>query len=148
MAELNSTAFLNDSDLKAYYRFESGALTTDTKNSHTLTGISDPAENTGGKYHGAVTLDGNDAYSAVDHADFQPAGNFTLTFWFRSATTGASQVIFQSFSANTAFAGFRAYITTGNKLRLDIGKNTGTTPTTDYQTIVGSTTVTDNAWRM
>lgn len=36
---------MNDANLKAYYRFESGALTTDSSGAgHTLTAISDPME--------------------------------------------------------------------------------------------------------
>ncbi len=38
--ELNLTVLKDNSALKAYYRFESGALTTDSSgNSHTLTAV-------------------------------------------------------------------------------------------------------------
>jgi len=61
--EINTiTGIINSANLKAYYRFESGALTTDSSGEgHTLTAISDPAESPSGKFGGAVYLDGNDA---------------------------------------------------------------------------------------
>ena len=125
-AELITTKQFVNTNLKAYYRFEDDALTTDSSGEgHTLTAISDPAEDASGKFGGAVALDGNDAYSATDHADFKPTGNFTVGCWVKTSTTGVAQYFFQSYSANTARAGF--YLTqsaTGNVAVFASGKNT------------------------
>lgn len=156
MAELNSlpsllgpTEYASSGLLtnnKAYYRFESGALTTDSSGqNHTLTAISDPAEGTG-KFGGGVDLDGNDAYSAVDHADLKPTGAFTVGAWVKTSTTGTTMDLFDSFSQNTNLAGFRLYITSGNTVRLLSAKNSGTTPNTDYAFVDSIQTVTDNVW--
>jgi large repetitive protein len=143
MPELIKTRWYPESVLKAYYRFESGALTTDSSGeSHTLTAISDPAEDTG-KWSGAVAFDGNDAYSAVDHADFKPTGNFTIGAWVKtSVDTGG---IFQSYSANTNIAGIQI-LTVSNIARLISGKNNGTVQGTHYQIIDGTTNVCDGNW--
>jgi hypothetical protein len=107
--ELNESALLSDASLKAYYRFEDDALTTDSSGEgHTLTAVSDPAEVASGKFGGAVTLDGNDAYSATDHADFKPTGNFTVGGWVKTTSSG---FIFQSYSRNTNRAGILLAIT-------------------------------------
>jgi large repetitive protein len=146
--EINSTSWLADANLKAYYRFESGALTTDTSGEgHTLTAISDPAEDASGKFGGAVALDGNDAYSATDHADFKPTGNFTVGAWVKMTGQSIAQFLFQSFSINTNRAGWRLYVaaTTGYAA-FDSAKNTGTTLNTDYKNVIGSTDITDGNW--
>lgn len=65
--EINTvTDIINSSNLKAYYRFESGALTTDgSGNSHTLTAISDPAEaDTDFVLSGVITENLSDYYEA------------------------------------------------------------------------------------
>lgn len=136
-------------NLKAYYRFEDDALTTDSSgNSHTLTAISDPAEDSSGKFGGAVALDGNNAYSATDHADFKPTGNFTIGKWIKTLKTGATQSLFASFycdSPSTFFSGIQLRISTTNKAVLLSAKGGGTTLGTHYQIITGGTTVTDGA---
>lgn len=143
--ELATTSLASSANLKAYYKFESGALTTDNSgNSHTLTAISDPAEGTG-KFGGGVDLDGNDAYSAVDHADFKPTGVFSVGAWIK--TSNADQMIFQSFSQNTAWAGIFFYLSaTTGYLVLASGRNTGTTQSTNWQQVVGTTSLKDGAW--
>jgi hypothetical protein len=144
--EIYTTDWNSDANLKAYYRFESGALITDSSGEgHDLTAISDPAEDTG-KFGGAVALDGNDAYSAVDHTDFKPTGNFTVGCWAKSSTQ-ANVYLFESFSLNTNFAGFwlQAIATTG-VVRFLSGKNTGTTSNTDYKIATGTTNIFDGNW--
>jgi hypothetical protein len=146
-AELITTKQFVNTNLKAYYRFESGALTTDSSGEgHTLTAISDPAEDASGKFGGAVALDGNDAYSATDHADFKPTGNFTVGGWVK-ITDEITSMIFASFSANTKWAGIALYIigTTG-KVRFVSAKNSGTTLNTDYIRAEGTTNVCDGNW--
>jgi hypothetical protein len=146
-AELNTVpALLADSSLKAYYRFESGFLTTDTTtNAHTLTAINYPVGLTT-KFAGLVYLASQSAYSAVDHTDFKPTGNFTIGGWIKTTQTGYARFIFQSYSQNTNWAGFYFRISAGNKLYFVSGKNTGTILNTDYKAVTGSTTVTDDVW--
>lgn len=146
MAELNGTSLKSLSTLKAYYRFSAGTLTTDDSgNSHTLSAISDPAEDASGKYAGAVALDGNDAYSATDGADFKPTTAFTVSAWVKT-TTADYQEIFQSYSLNTNVAGFYMELNDTGHLAAVSGKNSGTTPNTDYKVIVGGTAINDGAW--
>lgn len=131
----------------AYYRFESGALTTDSSgNSHTLTAISDPAGTTG-VFGGGVVLDGNDAYSAVNHADFRPTGNFTIFAWIKTSSA-AQYGFFQSHSSNTNYAGIFLGTDSGGTgvLRVGSGKNTGTVLGTDRQNADGVTNICDNVW--
>jgi len=144
--EFITTSMFGDATNKAYYRFESGALTTDSSgNSHTLTAISDPAETTG-KFGGGVDLDGNDAYSATDHADFKPTGNFSIGGWIKTST--ANTIIFSSYSQNTNWAGIFLYISGGGKLICLSAKNNGTTQGTHWQQALGATTITDGNWHL
>ena len=146
--EINSiTGIINSANLKAYYRFEDDALTTDSSGEgHTLTDISDPAEDASGKFGGAVALDGNDAYSATDHADFKPTGNFTIGAWVKCSSP-ATQILFESYSKNTKVAGIRigTAATTGYAHCLS-GNNTGTTSHTNYASVYGTTNVCDGNW--
>lgn len=135
------------SSVKAYYRFESGDLTTDSSgNSHTLTAVSDPAETTG-KFNGGVALDGNDAYSIADHADFKPTGNFTVGCWVNSSTL-ASQRYFSSFSQNTNFAGWWIGCNSSGYVSIVSGKNTGTVAGTDYGQVIDSVDINDGSWHI
>lgn len=95
MAELNKLASLL-AEAKFYYRFESGALTTDSSGrGHTLTAISDPAS-VSGLYGGAVELDANDAFSIVDHADLKPTGAFSLVVRFKVSGSAANYAFYQN----------------------------------------------------
>ena len=146
--EINSVnSLINDSSLKAYYRFESGALTTDSSGEgHTLTAISVPTADASGKFGGAVAFAGDDAYSAVDHADFKPTGNFTVGFWIKTTSVAASGPL-ASFSQNTNLAGWRMYVgaTTGTVQFLS-GRNTGAVAGKDYQLITSTNGINDGNW--
>lgn len=141
--ELNSSS-IDKTNLKAYYRFSTGALTTDSSGAgHTLTDISDPAE-VDGVFGKAADFDGNDAYSAVDHADFKPTGNFSIGFWMKTSTTGTTMGLFQSSSINPNRAGIFLTTNTLGSVVLYSGKNTGTTVDVDYKYVASTTEVTDN----
>jgi hypothetical protein len=147
MPELIKTRWYPESVLKAYYRFESGALTTDSSGeSHTLTAISDPAEDTG-KWGGGVTLDSNDAYSATNHTDFKPTGNFTIGVWVKIATP-ATSFLFSSYAYDgSVYAGIWLYVnTTTGYASFSSSKNTGKVAGTDFQVITGGTNVCDGNW--
>lgn len=146
--ELDKTTYKALADLKAYYRFESGALTADSSsNSRTLTAIGTPTETTG-IFGGGVqlTASSSQAYSIVDAADVKPTGSFTVGAWVKTSTTGAL-TIFQSYSQNTNIAGIRFLLFNGT-VGLVSGRNTGTSQGTNYQEVNGTTTVNDNAWHM
>lgn len=139
-AELNNTVLKNSSALKAYYRFESGALTTDSSgNTHTLTDISDPADTTG-VYGGGVILDSDDAYSHADHADFKPTGAFTIGGWVKRSATGAYAFFAQSFSnAGGGTIGWQLGFNNSNQAYFVVGY-------ASLKTASSTATYTDGAW--
>jgi hypothetical protein len=145
--ELIYTSLFDDPNLKAYYRFESGALQTDSSGEgHSLgTAISDPAE-VSGKFGGGLGLDGNDAYPIVNHADFKPTGNFTVGVWLKA--TGTSITFFQSFSQDPNFAGFRFNLDASGKVSFVSGRNTGIVSGTDFGLVTGTTVLTDGYWSL
>lgn len=142
-AELLKTVLKDSSALKAYYRFEASALTTDSSgNSHTLTAVSDPADTTG-VFGGGVALDSDDCYTIVDHANLKPTGAFTIGAWINLNASGSNQTIFQSYSQNSNVAGIQFVVTAAGKLNCIIGDNTGTTLNTDYKDFTANTTLSD-----
>ena len=144
--ELNSSS-IDETNLKAYYRFSTGALTTDSSGAgHTLTAISDPAEVTG-VFGKAADLDGNDAYSATDHADFKPTGNFSVGGWFKTSTAGWETIFASSDYKSGKWAGFLLYMYSGH-LSILSGKNTGAVSGTDYGEVWSTSAIhyNDGAW--
>ena len=131
----------------AVYLFEDGAQLTDssTGGTHTLTAIGTPTTLTT-KFGGSVFLGNSSAYSSVDHADFQPTGNFTVGAWIKTSNSATTQLIFSSFSNNTNFAGFYLYVNSSNKIGFVSGKNSGETVNVDYKAIASTNTVTDDNW--
>lgn len=145
--EIFTSDFYGISTLKAYYQFSTGALTTDSSgNSHTLTAISAPAEDTAGVFGGAVALATDDAYSATDHADFQPAGNFSVVAWVKFPTVAAIAGYFQSYSVNTNIAGIFFGCASNGHTYLVSGKNTGAVNNTDYAQVIGTGNPDDGTW--
>ena len=84
------------------------------------------------------------AFSAVDHADFKPTGNFTVGAWFK--TSGNTQYIFQSYNETSKSAGWIIYIQVDGKLVFWSAKNSGTTANVDYAKITTTSAVNDGAW--
>ena len=102
------------------------------------------------KLNYSVSLDGSsDAFSHADHADFKPTGNFTVGAWFKTTSTGSYKYIFQNYVATAVprnESGWEIYITSGNKARFLVAKNTGTATPDDYTFVTSDTTVTDGIW--
>jgi hypothetical protein len=146
--ELYNTKWLDDTTLKAYYRFEAGALTTDSSGEeHTLTAISDPAE-TIGVFGGGVSLDSNDAYSRASETDLKPTTDFTIGAWIKRNGSGSIGVILQSWSNNSNTLGCKLQVnTTTGYLRLVSGKGGGSTQGTHWQEALSDVSVCNNAWR-
>lgn len=145
--EINASPLLSDAYLKAYYRFESGALATDSSPSgHTLTAIGTPTLGTG-KFGGGVSLvsASSQAYS-IAHADFRPTGNFTISFWIK--TSSVSQNVAQSWYGANPYGGWLVQIDGSGIIRFYSARNTGTTLGTNYQRTVGVKAVNDNAWHL
>ena len=143
--ELALTNWISNANLKAYYQFNTINLLADTTvNAHTLTAIGVPVQGTP-KFGGSVGLGTSQAFSAVDGADFQPSGNFSISVWIKTTQTG-TQYIFQSHAQVTNYAGIDFYITSANKIALDSSKNTGTVKGTDWQEGLSTNTVTNGAW--
>lgn len=145
--ELYTTSLLDLTTLKAYYRFSTGALTTDSSGEgHTLVEVSDPAE-VDGVFGKAVEFDGTDAYQIADHADFKPTGVFSAGFWVKTSNAGVAEFLFQSYAyASSIFAGWGIYKNTDNKVYFFSGKNTGNVAGTDLETAVSTTTISDGNW--
>lgn len=143
--ELKDTSLYADANLKAYYRFEAGSLTTDSSaGGHTLTAVSDPAEGVG-KFGGGVDLDSDDAFTAVDHADFKPTSSFSVGAWVK--TTTQNKNIFTSFGGSGNYAGWNLAVQ-GDKARLASYKNSGTTENTDWKAVDSTTVIVDGLWRL
>lgn len=89
--ELLKTILKNSANLKAYYRFESGALTTDDSgNSHTLTN-NNTATDTTGKFGGGVNLvaASSQYLTVANHADYNfGTGDYAMGCWFKKASNG------------------------------------------------------------
>jgi hypothetical protein len=146
---LYQSSLYSDVNLVSYYRFNTGALTTDSKGANTLTGINTPTETTG-KFSGAAALASasSQAFSVVDDVSLRPTGAFTISAWIKTSTGNASQSIFQTYSQNTNVAGIQLRVNsdgTNVKLYLISGKNTGTAGT-DYKEITGGTNLNNGLW--
>ena len=138
---------LDIASLVAYYKFSTGALTTDSGNGagHTLTAVSAPSE-VAGKYGTGASFITDDAYSATDHADFKPTGAFSVSTWIYSTPSATQQMIFQSFSRNTNYAGIYFSISSDGYAYIRSCKNSGTVSGTDFQTCSGSVSLDDSKW--
>jgi len=149
--ELNTTVLKDNANLKAYYRFESGAETTDSSgNSHTLTAIATPTFSAGKFGQGVdYASASSQAHSIVDHADLKPTGAFSIGAWFKIASTTGQHEIFSSYY-QAPVAGITFGINCDNlnshKLELLTGKNTGAVINTDFKVVSSTTSVDDNIW--
>lgn len=93
--------FSDDPNIKALYNFESGALTTDSKGSYTLTANATPAADTGDYIQGAASvdleLDDSDSFTrSGSTSDFgwATSGEVSITGWFKAETSVANSVLF------------------------------------------------------
>lgn len=83
--ELNSCGLVDDANLSAYYRFESGALTTDSSgNSHTLTNNNSVTSVAAVHGNGAdIEASSSQGFSISDHADFDLTTDWSMVGWFK-----------------------------------------------------------------
>jgi len=145
--ELNGTGYLSDPALKAYYRFESGALTTDSSGeSNTLTDIGTPSLGTG-VFGGSAYFDGSEGYSISDDTDFETTNPFTISLWVKTSQA-TEAYLFQRWSRLDADvkAGWLLRLNGSGFPEFNSGDNTGSTENTDWKRVTGTTDCADGSW--
>ena len=136
MAELNCISSIK-ALTKAYYRFESGALTTDSSgNGHTLTNVNGCTEQAG-KFGGGAGLvrASNQVFTVAHHADFNIGTSpFTVGLWLKRSSVGAIYCgLIAKVDVDTT--GFRFDISAGNTLDLTCFDPAGTDTVLTTETI-------------
>lgn len=130
------------------YRFDTGALTTDSSaNARTLTASGSAPTEVTGKFGTAASFASASTqyYTATDNTEWKPTGSFTVSAWIKTSTTGATQTIAASYAQNTNPAGWWFFVTTTNQVGLRIGANAATQGT-GWNDVVGNYVVTDGNW--
>lgn len=128
MAVLSSTALFLKASLQAYYKFDSGALTTDSKNSYTLTNNNTVGEGTG-KYAGSADFGAsntNKYFSRADALGLVGAEDFTACGWvyIQTAPTAGQQQQFIHVNINSGSINiFGSYRHSGGNLQLYMQRN-------------------------
>jgi hypothetical protein len=127
--------------INSYWSFDTNSA--DAKGTATMTNIGTPTY-TAGKFSNALTLNGtNQALAITDATVFKPTGAFTIRYWVKVASApGATQVIVQSKSVNTNWAGWDMYMSTGGTIVSEFGKNTSASASGFAS--IGN--ICDNAW--
>lgn len=89
MSELANTSLISDGNLLAYYKFDSGALTTDSSgNSRTLTNNNTVGETSSGKYGYATDHGDPNTNKNLSRAeDIWNNGAFSMVCWAKRANT-------------------------------------------------------------
>jgi hypothetical protein len=131
-SEINTNKLKTDSNLKAYYRFESGALTTDSSsNGYTLTNNNTVAEGTG-KFGGGADLGNGNTNKYLSLAsDLGIGGNadISISIWFKMYVTAGTHVLIQHASTTGASRYFQIFQSGGALYFDSAGGGGGTTPT-------------------
>lgn len=124
--ELNSTALLTDGSIEGYYRFNTGALTTDSSgNTRTLTNNNTVGESASGKFGYAADFTSgntNKDFSITSNFDID-GGNFTYIVWvnnYSNPSANEFDYIYQE-SATSKVSSRIAY------------RDAGGTPTIDFK---------------
>jgi len=99
----------------------------------------------------SVNLNGSSAFSATDHADFKPTGNFTVGCWLKFSSPVPYNIgIFDSYyyQDGNKIAGWKLGLdyTNGVYPTLISGKKTGTTYGTDVQQVASSINCGNGVW--
>lgn len=140
--ELFSTSLFNDANLKAYYRFNSGALTTDSKGSNTLQNIGTVGELASGLFGVSADLGSSNSSKAfrTPSTDIGIAGSsaFSASIWVKIQTepgTNATYVLMFHDSTTSDHYIFLEYIDLSGVKKLRVIFS-GTT--TDYTVTLGT----------
>jgi hypothetical protein len=147
VAELFNTTLFDDANLVSYWRLEGNSNDSKSTNNGTDTNITYSAAN--GKFNQGAGCNGSSSKIVIaDAAALKPTGKFSVIAWVKTSNTNDQQ-IFQSYSQNTNFAGFRiAILATSGYIRFISGANTGTVADTDYKQLDGDVAVNDGNWHM
>lgn len=136
---------MNSANLKAYYRFESGALTTDsTANSKTLTNTNTVADGTG-KFGGGADMSAsntNKKLSIAENLGVAGNGNMSIVGWIKLNAEISSGLFgfFDHRSTTTANLRLQIYYDYNGGTRRMVVDNAGTTPGYIlYNTTLGTT---------
>lgn len=114
MPELNNTILKNSANLKAYFRFESGAETTDSSGSgYTLTANGTPTYGTG-KFGNAVTVSSNNQLYRNSTTDLDmTTGAISYGCWFKTNTGQNDVPVLGKLLETGSFPGYELYLNTG-----------------------------------
>lgn len=130
--ELWKSVLINNTNLKFYGRFESGAETTDSSgNSHTLTLGNTPSGVAGKFGNGLQLVRASNQYAyAADHADFDMGtGVFSIGLWVKRSSTGNYMGLISSVN-NSDQNGFQLAFQNTDVLIFNCADTTGNTATT------------------
>jgi hypothetical protein len=143
--ELFNTTLFNDANLVSYWRFEANSTDSKDSNNGTDTSISYSVSN--GKFgQGAgFTAATPSKIVLTDAANLKQTGNFTVLAWVKTSTTGTDKSVFSSMNYDTVkYGGIRCAVLSTNKFYGFTSDNVA--GASNFATITGSTTVTDNNW--
>jgi len=126
--------------LKGYWKFESGATTTDSSgNNHHLVPATAASEFLNGKYGGALSFKPLPQYYTIaNHDDFNPT-TLSISFWINTISTTYNGMIFTKYGGN--YKGWFVRVAPNGKVYFTIG-NGGTT----NKDTVSTKTVNDGRW--
>lgn len=140
--ELFKTTLYDDANLKAYYRFDSGALTTDSKGSNTLTNNNSVAENASGQFGYAAdggATNTNKYLRADSNIGIDGNSSMTAMCWVKMNTeiAAGTSVFLQHFSTGGAQRYINAYYDYNGGTRRIVCSFSGTNAT--FNTTLGTT---------
>jgi len=136
---------ISDGSVKALYHYnDDSADSSGNGHSGTDTNMS----------YGSDKLDDKSIYNGTtgyisfsDHADFKPTTAISVNLWFKNSTVSQAG-FFQNWSQNPNQSGWRVWRNGSSEIRMDIGRNTGTSENTDWKTVTYNLTNNDDTWRM
>lgn len=123
MAELSATSLFGSANLKAYYKLEVGALTTDEKAAYALTNTNTVGDTASGQFGGAADFSDantNKSLRVTDNMGID-GGAITMAGWFKIRTapsSGASPILIGHSSDTSDVAFYLFYNNNGGTLRL------------------------------
>lgn len=148
--ELFNTSLFNDASLKAYYRFNSGGLTTDSKNSYTLTNNGTVTEDASGIFGYSATLGTSNTtkYLFTTNPLDIDGGACSINMWVKLTTelTGAGRYQFVHLTNNTSKTNYQIfYEYNGGSPYIAIGRNK---PEVAFQSVTSSVVMGTSNWYM
>lgn len=131
----------------ALYHFN-GDINDSSGNGYNGTATNAPLSHSSGKFNQGASFGGS-ATSFIQlptNGTTRPTGDFTISAWVKSSTTGATSWIYAPYnSIDSTQAGLGFGITSGNVLYLICGENVDYS-NTHYKIVNGLTNVVDGKW--